>query len=379
MFKIILCFIILLHLGCKNSRFESEVTSNNGNTSVAPPESSPDDAQGSPPALAPPAVIAPVAPPVIISPVLNICSKLDFTQVLWPEELSLNEKNYLALGLNITGSFEGHKNWANLSNNFDGMGFSLGIMQQNLGMGSLQPLLIEAMDKVSRGQIEMNSEKFQMMSHMLKQWQRDMALSTQQSDVSELFSENYQYISELDDPQSLQTFAIDYSVNKGSTVINKKSVSWALKDVYIDGGKTFSVDWAKTLNSLALDDEYVAIQIKASYKLYLKALRYFQSFKLTEVRSILTMFDFVVQNGGFKKKVLSDYAAYLKQYPKLTETQKLNKILELRLKDVLPQWQNDVLARKKALINSNGIVHGVKRILNQEYCYDPYDKIITKP
>jgi hypothetical protein len=86
-----------------------------------------------------------------------------------------------------------------------------------------------------------------------------------------------------------------------------------------------------------------------------------------------------VQNGGFKKKVLVDYTAYLKSNPQATETQRLNKILELRLQDVLSQWQSDVSSRKLALINSVGMVHGAKRNLPQEYCYQQNDKIITKP
>src|ERR1700677_1324186 len=74
---------------------------------------------------------------------LVICSPLDFTNVTWSGQLSPFQEQGLELGLNISGSFEGAAGWANLTNNFDGQGLSMGLLNQNLGQGSLQPLLIE--------------------------------------------------------------------------------------------------------------------------------------------------------------------------------------------------------------------------------------------
>lgn len=365
--------LILLVLSCGKGNFDS--------TAQNPPvdKTSPSDPSPTPSAPSTPPVTTAPETPAIVSPELNICSKLDFSNIHWPEALTFNEKNYLALALNISGSFEGRKNWANLSNNFDGMGISLGILQQNLGMGSLQPLLLEAMDLVAQGHIQMDSEKHKLINQMVRQWKTDMSQSSNQNDLDELFKEDFNFISELDQQEGLSQLATDYSINKGSNIFNKKSVTWALSELYIDGGKTFRMDWAKALNTLAIDKEYISIQVKTAYKLYMTAIKYFRSFGLTELRSFLTMYDFVVQNGGFKKKVLVDYTAYLKGNPQASETQKLNKILELRLQDVLSQWQSDVSARKLALINSVGMVHGAKRNLPQEYCYQQNDKIITKP
>lgn len=370
-------FFTLFVLSCAKGRFESSPQNIIVDKTAPNPPNNGQNQPTNPANPSPPST--PVEPPMIVSPELNICSKLDFTEVHWPESLSFSQKNYLALALNITGSFEGRKSWANLSNNFDGMGISLGIMQQNLGMGSLQPLLLEAMDLVSTGRIQMDSDKYRLLNQMLRQWKLDMSQSSTQNDLEELFKDDFNFISELDQQEGVNQLATDYSVNKGSNVINKKSVSWALTELYIDGGKTFRLDWAKTLNTLAIDKEYIGIQIKTAFKLYTTSIKYFTSFGLTELRSFLTMYDFVVQNGGFKKKVLADYTAYLKSNPKATETQKLNKILELRLQDVLSQWQSDVSSRKMALINSVGVVHGAKRNLPQEYCYHPNDKIVTKP
>lgn len=46
----------------------------------------------------------------------------------------------------ITGNFEGNKGFANLSGNFDGQGISAGVLQWNLGQGSLQPVLSEMLE-----------------------------------------------------------------------------------------------------------------------------------------------------------------------------------------------------------------------------------------
>ena len=61
----------------------------------------------------------------------------------------------------------------------------------------------------------------------------------------------------------------------------------------------------------------------------------------------------------------------LKKTPKATEQERLKKILEIRLKYVIPQYQDDVRARKTAIIDGQGIVHNVmrnfnKRILHRE-------------
>jgi hypothetical protein len=49
---------------------------------------------------------------------------------------------WLKTALEVTGGFETDGNpWAGISNDFDGQGISCGILQQNIGQGSLQPLV----------------------------------------------------------------------------------------------------------------------------------------------------------------------------------------------------------------------------------------------
>jgi len=80
---------------------------------------------------------------------LSICSKLDFSNLDWPTTKSTAERDPFALALNISGSFEGSDGWENLTNNFDGQGLSLGLLNQCLGQGSLQPMLIEMQNEYS--------------------------------------------------------------------------------------------------------------------------------------------------------------------------------------------------------------------------------------
>jgi len=52
------------------------------------------------------------------------------------------DMNWLKKALEITGDFETSGNpWAGITGDFDGMGISCGVLQWNIGMGSLQPLV----------------------------------------------------------------------------------------------------------------------------------------------------------------------------------------------------------------------------------------------
>ncbi|MCJ8277796.1 MAG: hypothetical protein MJK18_13215, partial [Bdellovibrionales bacterium] len=62
---------------------------------------------------------------------LGICSSLEFKGVTWSPELSQDDRVAFAIALNVSGSFEGHSGWSNLSNNFDGQGVSMGLLNQD--------------------------------------------------------------------------------------------------------------------------------------------------------------------------------------------------------------------------------------------------------
>lgn len=377
--RIIFSLSLIFVLACSRNGFRASGISESEASKLAPGGDD-DDSDFHPPPEDP---LTP--PPVIISPTPNFCSQLDLVGVTWPAELSLAGQAHLGLALNITGSFEGRSGWANLSNNFDGMGFSIGILQQNLGMGSLQPLLIDVADMENRGlSFDLQPAFSKALRTMTTQWRSERAIKSAQFS-NDLFVADSVNISPLDNDapvsEDLQESAVleNELGLKSVSSANKASVNWALRNVYIDSGRTFKNDWEYYLTRMAQSKAYIGLQLKYAMKIYSSAFQYFQAFNLSTLSHFLLMFDFVVQNGGFKQSVLDDYRAKLKLNPKMTDDEKALLILQLRLRDVIPRWQNDVSARKKAIIYSEGTVHGVKRKLVEEYCYTPKAPILTQP
>lgn len=381
--RVIVLFFILFNISCGQSNFRSISTDGSTDFEEKQPtveDPGDDDIVGQPPEQ------KPVVVPVIEAPSMTICSKLDFTGVSWPKEIPNEQHAYLELALNITGSFEGNTGWANLSNNFDGMGVSLGILQQNLGQGSLQPIWINLLRaKVPENQIGLSSSQSKFLKSMMNLWIKDISQDTGLLN-DDLFFNDSDTISQFDDQQtSAQTLDDNQLKNdetmqaQSITTSSQKSVSKALNEFYFDNGQTFKPAWKNALINWANSNAYKSEQIKTAARLYSKAIQYFEAFKLSELRSLLLMFDFVVQNGGFKQKVLKDYRVQLEKNPSMNETDRDLLILQIRLRDVNARWQNDVSSRKKTIINSIGIVHGDKRNLTKEYCYDSTVKVLTKP
>jgi hypothetical protein len=389
----LLAVCLIMTVSCSPSSLHTLDASDSDASKLAPPND--EDSEFHPP---PEDNDTNQSAPVIIGPTPYFCSKLDLAGVTWPIELASAGQAHLALALNISGSFEGRSGWANLSNNFDGMGFSIGLLQQNLGMGSLQPLLNELIAAKGQGGVRLNMDEasYVALKAMVSQWNKDQSVKAKigTSFLSESNgNENSPF---LNDDKNISQYDSDYDApvlevssdlapleanlsTKSVASANKKSVSWALTTVYSDGGKTFKSDWAKNLTNMAQSKPYVSLQLKYAMKLYNQAFRYFQAFKLSTLSHFLLMFDFVVQNGGFKQRVFDDYALKLKQQPNLSDQDKVLLILQLRLRDVSARWQNDVRARKRTIIFSKGIVHGAKRDLKSEYCYNPSSPLLTQP
>lgn len=292
----------------------------------------------------------------------NICSKLDFSEVKWPTLLATsNDRKSFALAANITGSYEGHAGWANITNNFDGQGMSLGLNQQNFGQGSLQPLLTKVIKSDSNlVQILFSAANYKSLTQMLSTYQGAAVLKVS-AESENLFS-NEAALSPLD-----LNYSAKVSVFNASTDI---SVAWAKNNLYLSNGTTFKTDWKNSFVTLAVSPAYRSIQIEAALNLYTKAKGYFKAFKFRQLKSLLLMYDFVVQNGGFNTTHLAQMTAYDSKNPSAAETTRLAKLLEIRAATVNPTYKNDVIARKSTIINGTGTVHGTSRNLQKEYCYD---------
>lgn len=295
-------------------------------------------------------------------PGLSICSKLDFNNLVWSTSVHTSQRDAFALALNISGSFEGDQGWQNLTNNFDGQGWSYGLLNQCLGQGSLQPLLIQMRDRYAPTMvIELGGNHFQSMLRMLAEWQANV--SAQSVDLSDYG------LSELDDPKFIEQ-EIGYNpaeqVSAQLLSKNQQSVNWAVANLY--NGSSFKPDWKSELLKFANTSEFRSIQAEAAVKLHLRSMDYFNRFKMKETRSYLFFFDIVVQNGGISTSILKNIDAIMASHPSWDETSKLTAILNERLKVVNPKYAGDVRSRKASIINGRGVVHGSSRNYGKEYC-----------
>jgi hypothetical protein len=281
----------------------------------------------------------------------EVCSALDFSGVTWPDELTDDDRAALEIGLNLSGSFEGADGWANLSDNFDGQGVSLGLLNQNLGQGSLQPMLIRLRDD-HPGLIEdvLADKRAQSLLDMLSKWESSARLGAESAPLSS-----------LDEPGEIGAAQ--------PTAANHESVKWALANIYDKDGR-FLPEWKSGLLSLANTPEFVSLQIAAAVVDHDRALAAEERVGVRELRAYLFLFDIQVQNGGLYPSDFDDYAAYLRANPGASDTDRLEKMLELRLRHVRKKYREDVRARKLAVIHGTGKVHGENRDLPAQYCYD---------
>ena len=306
---------------------------------------------------------------------LAICSTLSLKDVVWPSALDVTGKRSIALGLNISGSFEGGSGWKNITNNFDGQGLSLGLLNQCLGQGSLQPLMVKMRDR--NGSILkdlFSSAHYTSFTGMLAKFQGTAKVASFDIDEEDGLGDETMMpdgrLSPLD------------SLPEGSDGIGNQetsasdSVAWAKSNLYTDGGTTFQSVWKKEMQAMSGHPAYVSIQIEAALKIHNRALAYMKTLGLRELRSYLTLFDICVQNGSLATKNITDYNAAFPKGSTATETTRLTKIVELRVVLANPKYQADVRARKMSIVNGTGVVHGSSRNYGKEYCFTASEKIL---
>ncbi|MEK6774347.1 MAG: hypothetical protein AABY64_10425 [Bdellovibrionota bacterium] len=299
---------------------------------------------------------------------LSICSTINFNALSWPATLNDMQVNGLALALNITGSFEGHLAWSTIANNSDGMGMSLGLLQQNFGSGTLQPLLIE-MKKIEPALFAATfsvSHKNSLVG-MLNQWQSGVTAKELDSEnrfkEDDLFPPADVSISDLDEPSG------EGQVTTQAVSKNQISVNWAKSNVL--SGSQFNQVWKKEFTTLASTLPYRNLQLRESLTYHNRAEKYLAQFDFSQLRFYLMLYDFVVQNGGFNESHWNQYQTYRKQNPKASEEQRALKLLQIRLQSVKQQYKSIVQARKMTILTGTGTVNRTNRVLPKEYCYEP--------
>ncbi len=316
---------------------------------------------------------------------VNHCSRLDFEGIKWPEALSDLAIDTYSLALNITGSYEGERNWSSLTNNFDGQGISLGIFQQNLGQGSLQPLLIKVDQRHSR----IFSEYFDQsqrasLGFMLNAWsdrRRLNSINEFRSLASEgeeiTFDSLSQFSSQTDINSGVELFGSDIVLAKASNSVNQFSVDWAVSNLFKSNGKSFKPEWKWSLQKLAGDSRYISLQVDKGHRIHRKAMKFMELYEARELRSYLFFYDIVVQNGGINEETRQDYLDDIKGKD-LTENEKMRVLLSHRVLRSKKRWRADVMARKTTILDGYGRVHQKDRDFSKEFCLPQYDKMMIR-
>jgi hypothetical protein len=231
--------------------------------------------------------------------------------------------------LNMTGYFENGvyipQSYSGISDNFDAQGISVGILQQNIGRGSLQPLL----KKMDQEHPEV---------------------------LKKVFGKDYESLHQM------------LGESHESQMLWAKQIQKPGKD----GVNPWS-RWKKEFQALGRTSEYQQIQIGAAQNVYSKALRLSKQFGLKSERGVAFMFDIVTQNGGIEKPglhigkdILKDIEA-LKKSGKDSEEARMIIIAEHRADACNPRWRSDVLKRKTTIAKGHGVVHGERIDLDQQF------------
>ncbi len=217
--------------------------------------------------------------------------------------------------LALTGSFETSLPppdcFAGLSGNFDGQGISFGVLQWNLGQGSLQPMILEMDSK-----------------------HRDVLRAA---------------------------FHVDYTALIAAMKLPKKEgVAWAKT---IQNNKfVINEPWRGEFKTLGRTPEYQAIQTAHADGNFQKALAWVAEYGLWSQRAAALMFDIRTQNGSIKpatkQLILADFAALPAMSEADREVARMRIVANRRAEAANPIWVEDVRKRKLTIANGAGTVHG---------------------
>lgn len=214
--------------------------------------------------------------------------------------------------------------YANIAGDSDDQGLSLGVLQWNIGQGTLQPLL------------------------------------------KEYFIEN---------PEDAKLiFGSDYKTIKNAIYGSlDDQMSW-VKSINDDKGRINGI-WRKQLVALCNTNEFQEIQNKAMKPYVNKAVSICNKYNLESEMGFALAFDIAVQNGGIKNKT----GQLIKQQiggKTLREDKILSIIANAVADNCRTKYYDDVLSRKMTIVNGLGTVHGKKYNLNNNY--DLTNKILQR-
>ncbi len=233
--------------------------------------------------------------------------------------MEIRQENLKTRVLALTGFFETSKSFPYChgisAGNFDGQGLSYGVLQWNLGRGTLQPILRQMVNGENRK-------------------------------ISKLVLGS-KYLAE-----------VDRILNLPKT----EQIKWASKITDTNNKHRLKCPWSVLLANWGETPEMVQAQQMAAGWYFRKAKRLFKEYGLWSQRGYALMFDLAVQNGGInsivKGHILSDFKKITSKNKYDIEVQKLQFIAIRRAEASNPRWVNDVKQRKLAIASGKGRVHG---------------------
>jgi hypothetical protein len=225
--------------------------------------------------------------------------------------------------LALTGSFETGKYhpdcFCAVAGDFDGMGLSFGVLQWNVGQGSLQPIFRTMFEKFV--------------------------------DVSQaIFHEHFDDVKALGSDSIAEQLAFCRSIQ----------VKGQLRD-----------PWLGMLLTLGRSAECQSVQAEQASTVFGQALEYCVEFQLNSERAVALLFDIVTQNGSIsaaaKAQIQADFAKLTPNDPG-AEAARLCAIANRVADNARPQYVEDVRTRKLAVANGGGTVHGIVYDLADMFC-----------
>jgi hypothetical protein len=228
--------------------------------------------------------------------------------------------------LALSGAFETSTGFPDcfcgLTGDFDGMGLSYGVIQWNIGQGTLQPLF------------------------------SDM-LSAHADIMASIFHDN------LDALQNMLSSPLEAQLEWARTI--QDPVRHAIFE-----------PWKGLFQALGRTREFQDVQLAHVQTFQQSATALCQRFGVTTERALALMFDICVQNHSISSdteaQIRTDFAAIPADAdPMDAEVARLQSIANRRAEAAKPEFVEDVRARKLAIANGLGTVHGLSYNLEQQF------------
>jgi hypothetical protein len=227
--------------------------------------------------------------------------------------------------LALTGTFETSTGapdcYCGVAGNFDKQGLSFGVLQWNLGQGTLQPLLSEM-------------------------------VSAHREVAETIFQENLGGVVAM------------------LAATRPEQLRWAQS---IQDPRRFTVfePWSGFFKALGRTTEFQAIQVEHAERIRQNAVAMCQQFGVGTERALALMFDICVQNGSIGRatsaKIRADFDGIAAADPAGVEVARLRSIANRRAEAASRAFVEDVRVRKLAIANGEGIVHNIPYNLEQQF------------